>query len=79
MATKIETICDACGKSIDRAKGFVNLNPLRGGIMLEVNNGTGSAGRNLTTTVNLCGPACLAGYAENLTAEIKPPAAGPQA
>lgn len=72
MATKIQITCDACGQPIDRTKGFVNFNPLRGGLFLEVGTPQGTAGRQITGVVQLCGPGCLVTYAEAIAAEIKP-------
>lgn len=77
MATKIQNTCDACGKAIDPAQGYINLNPLRGGYIIEVGTPFGSANQRFINLTNLCGPACLTKFIGKLadTIEVPTPAA----
>jgi hypothetical protein len=72
--TKTLTICDACEKPIDLKKGFVNLNPIRGGYTLAVGTTFGSTEKQITQELNLCGPDCLVTFVGKVADEIKPEA-----
>lgn len=72
MAIKTTTICDACGKTINPAAGSVNLNPLRGGVTLEVATQFGSASQLINSTKNFCGPACLNIFVGQIAEKIVP-------
>jgi hypothetical protein len=68
-------ICDQCKQPIDPAKGRVSFEPLRGGLTLVVDNGTGNAGKLINQPVDLCDVECLGDYVKALAKTIKAPAA----
>ena len=77
---KIDPTCDACKQAIDTSKGFISLQPLRGGLTLVANNGTGEASQLINKRADFCDGTCVQDYLKKLAEKIvAPPAAAPGA
>lgn len=81
MAQNTTINCDACKKAIDLTKGKISFVPIRGGLTLTVENGTGqNAGLVVDHQMDFCDETCLAEFAKQIREKIiVSPAPAPKA
>lgn len=63
--------CDQCSQPIEPAKGKISLQPLRGGLTVVVDNGTGNAGVIINQQHDFCGPTCVIDFLAAIGKKIR--------